>query len=83
MQRTQILTLLDDLFEMSHGSLDGSEQLADLEGWSSLTALGFFALADEHFETVVSPNSLDRAVTINDLISLLDKREGHLLADAA
>jgi len=83
MKRTQILNLLDELFELSPGSLNGTEQLADIESWSSLTALGFFALADEHFGTVVLPNSLERASTVNDLISLLKISGERLLADAA
>jgi acyl carrier protein len=69
-ERARLLSLLDELFEESPGTLMGPEQLSDLAGWTSVTALGFMALADENFGVVPSPDSLANAKTVNDLIAL-------------
>ena len=75
MKRNDLLLLLDELFEEEQGTLQGPELLSQLDGWDSLTSLGFIALIDEHFNLVVPPNKLSECKTVNDLLMLVD---GHL-----
>ncbi len=46
----------------------------DLDEWSSLSALGVIALADEEFDTELSGNELRAANTIQDLYNMLSAK---------
>jgi acyl carrier protein len=71
MDRKQFLALMDELLELPPGSLKGSEKLDDMEGWNSVTMIGFIALADEHFGYIVSPRMFGSCHTIDDLLNLI------------
>jgi acyl carrier protein len=72
MERRRFLTLLDELLEFDSGTLQGNEQLKDLESWDSLAAIGYIALVDENYGKIVSASKLSQAQTINDLINLTE-----------
>lgn len=69
MQKTEFLQLLDELLELPANTLHGSEMLEDY-GWSSIAAVGFMALADEHFGLEISSRRLARCVSVQDLIDI-------------
>ena len=71
MNKTQFLRLLDELLELEEGTLKGGEILEALEDWTSLTVVGFIALADEEFGVAPSPDKIRECRTIDDLIALL------------
>ncbi|MDQ3813971.1 MAG: acyl carrier protein [Armatimonadota bacterium] len=48
--------------------------MADLEGWDSLTVIGFMALVDEQFGLTVPANRIAEATTVDDLIRLVGAR---------
>ena len=70
MDQMGFLRLRDSLLELEPGTLVGSEKLADLEAWSSLSVIGYMALVNDEFGTVVSPKRIADCVTVNDLVSL-------------
>jgi acyl carrier protein len=74
MTKQEFLNELDELVEADPGTLTGTETLRDLEGWNSLTVMGFIALIDEKFGTSVPANRIAEAKTVNDLIDLLGNR---------
>ena len=78
MEEKQFLQLLDELLELEPGTLTRDSRLED-NGWSSLAAVGFIALVDEHFEITVSPNALANCETVRDVIRLLGD---HILTTA-
>jgi acyl carrier protein len=78
MKEKQFLRLLDELLELEPGTVTRDSRLED-NGWSSLAAVGFIALVDEHFEITVSPSALANCETVNDLIRLLGD---HVLTEA-
>ncbi len=69
MERVEFLRLLDALLELEPGALTGPEELQD-HGWDSLAALGFMALVEEQFGVIVSPDSLIKSETVDDLIAI-------------
>ncbi|HZL57396.1 MAG TPA: phosphopantetheine-binding protein [Bryobacteraceae bacterium] len=71
MDRTQFLALMDELLELDPGILKGNESLEGLENWNSLAVIGFMALANEHNGVIVSPRSIAKCKTVNDLIDLV------------
>jgi acyl carrier protein len=71
MTKREFLLFLDDLFEVDPGTLQGTERLADLEMWDSMTSLGFIALVDEKFNHIVSGDAISQSKTIDDLVALV------------
>ena len=65
------LTQLDELLELTPGSLKGQEKLDNLAAWDSLAVIGFIALVDENYGINVSPAGIRAAKTIDDLFALL------------
>jgi len=58
------------ILEMPENSIDGTESLADFEGWDSLAVISFLAMADAKFETILSATQLANCRTVGDLTSL-------------
>lgn len=71
MTKQEFLLEMDELVEEAAGTLNGPEDLRDLEGWSSLTVMGFIAMVDEKFGMSVQPNRIAEAETVDDLAALL------------
>lgn len=46
----------------------------ELEEWSSLSALGLIALADEEFEVELSANEMRKVNTIEEVFNLLKEK---------
>jgi acyl carrier protein len=59
------------MLELTPGTLTGGEVLAELEMWDSLAVISFIALVDERFGVVIEGERLARAVSVEDLITLV------------
>lgn len=70
MNRSDFFLLLDDLLELTPGTLRRDSVLAD-NGWSSIAVVGFMALVDEQFGATVSPPKIAKCKTADDLVELL------------
>jgi acyl carrier protein len=70
MAHQEFLSLLDELLELSPGTLKGSELLGSLEGWDSLAVMSFIAMVDEHSGLTVSPKAIVACKTVDDLAKL-------------
>ena len=71
MSRTEFLNRIDNLLEVEPGTLTGGERLENLEGWNSLSVIGFMALANDEFGTVLSPRKIADCRTVGDLVTLV------------
>jgi len=58
------------MLELPEGTLTGSEQLDDLEGWNSMAMISFMALADENNAVKLSPRQLGGCTTVAELLEL-------------
>lgn len=56
---------------MPAGHLNETQSLAKIEGWDSLAAVVFMAVADEQLGVLVSGDQVATASTVNDLLLLL------------
>lgn len=65
--------ILDELGQMLEAGapLTGREKLKELEGWDSLAAVSFMALADETYGIAIAPRDLAACHSVDDLIALL------------
>ena len=70
MTKADFLRELDEMLELSPGTLSGDEALADVEGWDSLAVISFIALVDEKLGLVVEGEKLARAKTVADLLDI-------------
>jgi acyl carrier protein len=73
MQKSKVLLALDELLELTPGTLKGPEKLSDYESWDSLAVISFIAFVDEEFGTVVSSDAINNAQTVDDLAGLAVK----------
>jgi acyl carrier protein len=70
MERIEFLKLIDELLELTPGTLSGNEALQAV-GWDSLAVIGFMALCDERFGLQVSPLEIKGCETPADLFDLV------------
>jgi acyl carrier protein len=70
MTRQEFLSAMDNLLELSDGTLQGPEHLDDLENWNSLAMVDFIALVDSDAGRSVSPRQIRDCETIDDLAQL-------------
>jgi acyl carrier protein len=71
MTKREFLRELEGQMEVPAGTLNTGQMLADVEGWDSLAAVMFIALADEKVGVTVSGNQIASARTVDELLSLL------------
>lgn len=71
MNREQLLTELESLFDLPADSLRGDQQLQDIPAWDSVAVLGVISLADEINGRDLSPLDFQHIFTVNDIINLI------------
>ena len=67
------LDCISDVLEIKITSDDLSRSLDEFEEWDSISILGLMAKADEDFGISLTPDALEAAQTMQDLINLLEK----------
>lgn len=66
------LGLMEECMELPEGTLSIEDRLADYEEWDSLSVLTFMALMDERYGRRISPEDVDKLVTVADAIRLME-----------
>lgn len=56
-------------------SLSPDTKFRDLDEWSSLSALGLLALADEEFDVELKAEDVRSANTISDLLTIIEGKQ--------
>ena len=68
MSAPQFLAALHELFDVNAGSIHKETVLQDISGWSSMTFIGLIAMLDEDFGVRISPGTILRCHTVEDLM---------------
>jgi acyl carrier protein len=76
MNRSEMMTYLEELLERPKGSLTGEESLAAISSWDSVAVVGFIALIDEKFGFRVPGKQITDCRTVNELLGLLGEHIG-------
>lgn len=72
MEIKEFIEKIVDIFDDTDvATLTPETKFRELDEWSSLTALGVIAMADEEFDVELSGNELRAANTIQDLFNLI------------
>jgi acyl carrier protein len=74
MTRDEFLRALERELALDSGRLREDQVLEGLEGWDSVAALQFIALADEQTGITISGAQIKKSKTINELLSLMGNR---------
>ncbi|MDE6300843.1 MAG: acyl carrier protein [Muribaculaceae bacterium] len=75
MEINEFIEKFAEIFDDTDASaLKPETKFRELEEWSSLSALGVIALADEEFDVELSGNEMRKAETIADLFELLNNK---------
>ena len=67
------LESLTESIELEDGLLKGDTNLEDIE-WDSLAVISCIALADEHFNVMITGEELANSKTIQDIINLISMK---------
>ena len=71
MTKNEFLRLLEKDMDLAENTLRGDERLkADL-GWDSMSVVVFLAFADEAFGKQITPEHVDAAKSVEDLMKLV------------
>lgn len=62
--------MMDEILELSPGTIRGEEHLADLEDWDSLTLISFMAKVNMNYGKILSPQLIAQCETVDDLLKL-------------
>jgi hypothetical protein len=62
---------LEEVLDLTPGTLIAGELLAQLESWDSVAVLGFLAMADETYGAVIPPKRIPSCKTVDDLAALI------------
>ena len=68
MNKDAVLLLLDEVLELSPGTLKGPESVKD---WDSIAVISLIVLADERFNRSLSASQVQACVSVDDVVALL------------
>lgn len=71
MKREDLLRKIEALANCDPNTLNGSENLEELDAWDSLAVLSIISLFDKEFKVVVPASKVNDAQTVDDVLSLV------------
>ena len=71
MTRQEFITKLEELLEVSSGTLSGETILGNNMRWDSLVMVGFMALVDENMGFAPAPRDIVQCRTVDDLVRIV------------
>ena len=75
MEIKEFIEKFAEIFDDTNAStLTPETKFRELDEWSSLSALGVIALADEEFDVELSGNEMRQASTIQELFDLISSK---------
>jgi acyl carrier protein len=72
MDRKEFFSVLEEITETNPGVIKGEDRLEEMQGWTSLAAIEFIAMADERFDLKIEARQLEKCSTVDDLVALLN-----------
>lgn len=73
MTRDVFIGHLEDIMNVSRGTLQGREVLSETSAWDSLAVVSFLAFADKEIGVSVPPAALEKCATVDDLYGVVCK----------
>jgi len=73
MDKKVFLGYMEEILNIEEGSLSGSESLAGISSWDSLSVLAVIAMADDQAEIFLNIEEFEKVKTIDDIYSLFTR----------
>ena len=70
------IKLFKETLELDSQEITVNTKFRDLENWDSLSFLSVLAMIDEEYDIVIEGNDFRRLITIQDLISEIERQKG-------
>jgi acyl carrier protein len=70
MSHQAFLAQLEEILELSPGTLQGSEALESMETWDSLAMMNFIAMVNDQYGLTLSPRQISTCKSVTDLMNL-------------
>jgi acyl carrier protein len=74
MPKTEFVRILEGQLGLPQGGLKEDQRLAEVEGWDSMAAVLFVALADEQLGVTIPGAAIAKSKTVRELLSLVGER---------
>ena len=68
----EYLQIISDVLELELTEQDLSTKLNTIDEWDSIAGLGLMVKADEELNIALTPEQLENAETVHDLVKLLE-----------
>ncbi len=63
----EFIVLLEDLFEVSEGSINGLDSFRDYDNWDSLALLSLMALLEDEYNMTIPRGDFEKIQTVEEL----------------
>jgi acyl carrier protein len=63
----EFIILMEDLFEVSEGSISALDSFREYDAWDSLALLSLMALLEDEFNMTIPRDDFEKIITIEDL----------------
>jgi acyl carrier protein len=70
MTREEFLLQMDEIIDLSPGTLRGHEKLEDLKNWDSTILISLIAFADTNNGVPIAPDQVVACTTVADLLRM-------------
>ena len=69
----QFIEKLEDLLEMSKGSIDFKDNFKEYESWNSLALLSLMAMLDDEYNVTIPRDDFQKINTIEEIYNYIKK----------
>lgn len=69
----QFIEKLEDLLEMSKGSIDFKDSFKEYESWNSLALLSLMAMLDDEYNVTIPRDDFQKINTIEEMYNYIKK----------
>lgn len=73
MEKSKIISLLSETFELEEGILQEDTVLQDLEEWDSMAKLALIVLVSDEFSKKLTSDDIKNFVVVKDIIDYINK----------
>jgi acyl carrier protein len=71
MNQEEILKQIEEVLDMTEGTLSINQNLADVEEYDSMAKLSLIVMADDDFSKKLTAEQLNDFKTVNDIVNFL------------
>jgi acyl carrier protein len=75
LDKTKFYRELEQILELSEGTVRGNLTLKDIPEWDSLAVVSFVGLADDTYGVILEPKKIENCLIVDDLAQLIESKQ--------